>query len=173
MWVSVYSLPTGAVVRSRFERIDIRHGTSMLARPEINLSSEQPTLRSNVGGCGVVVFRPEHRHGRCPRPVNLPACPCERVSSHQSSHRRSLSKIAHIYRLIVTRSLAIVTLCSVTAVVHDPPFFGARRPKPRRFPLDRGFLRSAQGQSGGRSQRGPPLICGSNTLYQERPSTTK
>jgi hypothetical protein len=34
---------------------------------------------------------------------------------------------------------------------------GGRRPKPRRFPLDRGFRRTAHGQSGDEASAGHPL----------------
>jgi len=34
---------------------------------------------------------------------------------------------------------------------------GERRPKPRRFPLDRGFLRTAHGQSGDEASAGHSL----------------
>src|SRR5713226_4018035 len=69
---------------------------------------------------------------------------------------RSLSKIAHIYRLIVTGSLAIVTLCSVTASFMTC-YLRRKTTEAPAISTRPGFLRTAHGQSGDEASAGHSL----------------
>src|SRR5712691_11421435 len=82
---------------------------------------------------------------------------------------RSLSKIAHIYRLIVTGSLAIVTLCSVTASFMTC-YLRRKTTEAPAISTRPGLPTYRAWTVGGRSQRGPLLSCGPNALYQGPPS---
>jgi len=82
---------------------------------------------------------------------------------------RSLSKIAHIYRLIVTGSLAIVTLCSVTASFMTC-YLRRKTTEAPAISTRPGLPTYRAWTVGGRSQRGPLLSCGPNALYQGPPT---
>ena len=83
-----------------------------------------------------------------------------------------LSKIAHIYRLFVTGSLAIVTLCSVTASFMTCYLRGKTTEAPA-ISTRPGLPTFRAWTVGGRSQRGPLLNCGPNALYQGPSSITE
>jgi hypothetical protein len=105
-------------------------------------------------------------------PLIVPGCSVMAATVGMKTLVRRRFFAAHIYRLIVTGSLAIVTLCSVTASFMTCYLRRKTTEAPAIFTRP-GLPAYRAWTVGGRSQRGPLLSCGPNALYQGPPSITK